>query len=142
VNRRRLLIALALLNIVSCNHDAPTAPTVTGTCANVSGAYDVAIQGACKHDQYPKEWVLVQDACSVRSNVLPDLPTVSGTVKGNVVHLVMQNGFIACTYHLEGDGQFDGQTIHATVSGQVDGPCCGSKQETLTIVAVRRPAGH
>jgi hypothetical protein len=123
--------------IAACGKTTPTSPSSNSSCVDVSGVYDVVYQGVCP-SQYLKQWTLQQSGCSIQTPIAPDLPTVTGTMNGKSVHLVMQNGFTACLYHLEGDGQFDGQTIRAQVSGKISGPCCGDQQETLSIVAVRR----
>jgi hypothetical protein len=132
---RRALLATIVIAAMSCGrYDSPTSPTA---CSDISGTYDVSYQGMCNASQYPSQWVLVEEACAVRSNVNPDNPTVSGSVSSSRVHLVMRNGFTTCMYQLQGDGQFDGTTIRATLTGSVSGPCC-SGQESLTVVAVRR----
>jgi hypothetical protein len=134
---RNLLLGGAMFAIAACGKTTPTSPSANGSCVDLSGTYDVTYQGQCP-TQYPKQWTLQQTMCDAHTAIAPDAPIVTGTVKGNAVHLQMQNGFTACLYTLEGDGQFDGQAIRAQLSGKTSGPCCGDQQEALTVVAVRR----
>ncbi len=129
-----------MLVIAACGDRTPTSPSASpSSCADLSGTWDVTYQGACP-SQYPTQWTLQQTTCDLQSPIMPDMPTVGGTVKGNAVHLRMVNGFTSCLYDLEGDGQFDGQAIRAQLSGRISGPCCGDRQETLMVFAVRRGA--
>ncbi len=129
---------LVLLLLTACSAQSPTVPSPNvGPCVDVSGTYDVTYQSACA-TEYPKQWTLQQSGCDLHSAVAPDMPIVTGSVKGTTVQLVMHNGFTACLYDLTGDGQFDGQAIHAKVAGKVSGPCCGDRTDLVTVVATRR----
>ena len=130
------LTLAASLTIVRCGHDLPTSPSAT--CSDVSGVYDVTYQGGVCSSQYPSQWTLVQSACTVQTQMFPDMPTVNGTVNGTTVHLRMNNGFTACLYQLEGDAQLDGRTLRGRVSGKISGPCCGDRNESLQFTATRR----
>ena len=131
--RRSTLLLLALS--LACS-DSPTAPT---GCADFSGTWDVTYQGSCPTNNYPPVWDLQQEGCSVHSRVMPDVPSVTGTAQGSTIGLAMSNGFTTCLYQLAGDGHLDGQTIRATLSGSVSGPCCSTRSsDTVQVVAIRR----
>jgi hypothetical protein len=133
---KRSLAAATTVLLLACNRDLPTTPTTTG-CSNFAGVYEVSYDGTCT-SQYPKQWTLVQDACEVHTQLVADAPTLTGTARGNTLHLTMRNGFINCQYQLEGDAAFDGRTLRGTVSGPTSGPCCGSGNATVQFTAVRR----
>ncbi len=128
---------VALLAAIACSSHSPTAPSANGgPCVDVSGTYSVTYQSACA-SEYPKQWVIQQSGCDIHTQIVPDTPILSGSVKGTTVQIVMHNGFTNCLYDLAGDGQFDGQSIRAQVAGKVSGPCCGDRTDMVSIVAVR-----
>ncbi|HYM61701.1 MAG TPA: hypothetical protein VEZ11_12520 [Thermoanaerobaculia bacterium] len=166
---RKFGAAFALLILVSCKQSSlPTEPSgATGTgnaltaesssagqsgrrrvanpapsCVSVAGTFDVIdfqSDANCPTDNYQRQWTFEQRGCTATEPIFPDAPAVNAEVRGSQVTLHMRNGFIACLYDLQGTGVIEGNTIRATVTGPVSGPCCGTKQETLHIVAVRRP---
>lgn len=83
-------------------------------------------------------WQMEQAGCSARVNINPDLPSVSAVVEGTTVTLSMRNGFINCTYRLDGTGTLSNGVITAVLSGPVSGPCCQGPQETVQLVATKR----
>lgn len=121
--------------IVACGRDLPSSPSTA--CRDLSGVYDVTYDSVCS-SQYPTQWTLVQNDCNVQTQLQADTPTVTGIVHGSTAHLTMKNGFTTCQYQLEGDAQFDGRTIRGSLSGSVSGPCCGIRDETLQLTAIRR----
>jgi hypothetical protein len=132
--RRSTLLLLAL--VLACS-DSPTTPT--SGCSDFSGTWDVTYQGSCPSNNYPPVWELQQEGCSVHTRVMPDAPSVTGTAQGSAISLAMSNGFTNCLYQLAGGGRLDGQTVRATLSGNVGGPCCATRMtDTVQVVAVRR----
>lgn len=130
-------VTLCLLLIMACDRGSPTAPSANGgPCVDVSGTYDVTYQSACA-TQYPKQWTIEQSGCDIHSAVSPDMPILTGSVKGTTVQIVMHNGFSSCLYDLAGGGQFDGAAIRAKVAGKVSGPCCGDRTDLVSVVATR-----
>jgi hypothetical protein len=112
------------------------------SCVSLAGTFDVTefrSDANCPTENYQRQWTFEQKGCTATQPLFPDMPSVNAEVRGSQVSLHMRNGFIACLYDLHGAGALDGNTIRATVEGPVSGPCCGTKQETLHIVAVRRP---
>lgn len=107
-------------------------------CVDLSGTWDVHYQGSCPTNGYLSTWQLEQSGCAARVNINPDLPTVSATVSGTTVQISMRNGFIACTYHLDGTGTVSNGVITAVLSGPVSGPCCQGSEETVQVVATKR----
>jgi hypothetical protein len=132
--RRSTLLVLALT--LACG-ESPTAPT--SGCSDFSGIWDVTYQGSCPNNNYSSVWELQQEGCTVHSRVMPDAPSVTGTAQGSTISLAMSNGFTSCLYQLAGNGRLDGQTVRATLSGRVSGPCCPTRtDDTVQVVAVRR----
>ena len=132
--RRSTLLLIALT--LACG-ESPTTPS--SGCSDFSGTWDVTYQGSCSSSSYPNVWELQQEGCSVHTRLIPDVPTVSGTAQGSTISLTISNGFTNCLYQLAGNGRLDGQTIRATLSGNVGGPCCGTRTtDTVQVVAVRR----
>ena len=132
--RRLSLFVLFLL--LACS-ESPTGPT--SGCSDFSGIWDVTYQGSCPTNNYPPVWELQQEGCSVHTRVMPDVPGVAGTAQGSTISLAMSNGFTNCLYQLAGNGRLDGQTLRATLSGNVSGPCCSTRSsDTVQVVAVRR----
>jgi hypothetical protein len=107
-------------------------------CIDLSGFYDVRYDGGCPTSGYLTSWELRQNGCEFSANINPDLPTVRGRVTGSTVSLSLRNGFIRCTYSLDGTGTVANGVIRATVTGPIDGPCCGSKIDTVSLVATKR----
>lgn len=132
---RLVRTALCLLVLLSCS-ESPTTPT--SGCADFSGVYDVTYQGSCPGDTYPKTWELQQEGCAVHTPLVADAPSVNGTAQSSTITLMLRNGFTACLYQLNGTGRLDGGTIRATLAGNVSGPCCGLRSESVQVVATRR----
>jgi hypothetical protein len=154
-------VVAGVLLFVSCSQELPTSPnqaprtlqplTEAAThpgraravsppagCVDVSGFYDVRYEGGCPTGGYLTSWELRQNGCEFSANVNPDLPNVRGHVTGSAVSLSMTNGFISCTYSLEGTGTVSNGVIRAKVTGPTDGPCCGSGIDTVSLVATKR----
>jgi hypothetical protein len=159
---RKLLCVALLVCVARCSQDKlPTEPMQARTsasasvagdahgggrrravvsgpqCVDLSGVWDVQYQGTCRTDIYMSVWSIGQSGCSVHTPIVPDIPIVSGTVRGSSVDLSLRNGFTVCQYQLDGAGQAASGVITATVSGPVSG-CCDAKSETLHIVATKR----
>ena len=107
-------------------------------CVDLSGFYDVRYEGGCPNSGYLTSWELRQNGCSFSANANPDVPSVRGSVTRSTVKLSLRNGFVACTYTLDGTGTVSNGVIRATVTGTTDGPCCGSRSDTVSLVATRR----
>jgi hypothetical protein len=115
-------------------------------CTNVSGTWDVRYQGSCPTNGYLSTWYVVQTGCTARVkidpnspyDIDPDVPQVNFSIKGTTVNLLMLNGFVNCTYHLEGTGTVSNGVITAVVSGPVGGVCCKGPDETVQLVATKR----
>jgi hypothetical protein len=107
-------------------------------CVDLSGFYDVRYEGGCPTSGYLTSWELRQNGCEFSANINPDLPSVRGRVTGSTVNLSLRNGFIRCTYSLNGTGTISNGVIRATVTGPTDGPCCGSGIDTVSLVATKR----
>jgi len=152
-------VAVVLL-FVSCSQDLPTSPSQTrqklqpvaeatragrvravtppAGCIDLSGFYDVRYEGGCPTSGYLTSWELRQNGCEFSANANPDLPNVRGRVTGSAVTLSLRNGFISCTYSLDGTGTVSNGVIRAKVTGPTDGPCCVSGIDTLSLVATKR----
>jgi hypothetical protein len=149
--------------VIACGQDLPTSPAssrsqaaiqaaagVSSTrrravsggssrpCANLAGTWDVHYEGSCPTDGYLGTWQLEQTGCAARTTNNPDAPAVSGAVNGATVKLSMRNGFIACTYQLDGTGTVSNGVINVVVAGPVGGPCCKGPTETVRVVATKR----
>jgi hypothetical protein len=156
------VLTLSILTI-GCGQDLPTSPSGSqhrlvvpqqtqssntrrraafsgsaGPCVDLSGIWDVRYQGSCPTDGYLSTWQLEQTGCSAHVNINPDLPTVSCAIAGSTVKVSMRNGFIDCTYQLEGTGTVSNGALTAVVSGPVGGPCCPGPNETVRLVATKR----
>jgi hypothetical protein len=161
MNRKTIAALTFSILAIGCGRDLPTSPTsgrhqspiqeqvnaasgrrraVTGVrpCVDLSGTWDVHYQGICPTDGYPNIWQLEQTGCAAHTVITPDVPAVSGTIDGSTVRLSMRNGFVACTYQLDGTGTASNGVITAVVSGPVSGPCCQGPNDTVQLVARRR----
>lgn len=157
--RIAIVTSLAFL-LVACSRELPTEPVsaksavvseATGraarrhvaappaaACANVAGTWDVRYEGSCPADMYPGVWELEQSSCTFHTPLYPDMPAASGSLDSSGVTVKIRNGFTACEYDLEGRGTLANGVITATLTGPVSGPCCGTKTETVRVVATRR----
>jgi len=153
-------VIAGVLLFVSCSQELPTSPSQTrqtlkpvteathagrvravsppAGCVDLSGFYDVRYEGGCPTGGYLTSWELRQNGCEFSIDVNPDLPNVRGRVTGSAVSLSMTNGFIACTYSLDGTGTVSNGVIRAKVTGPTGGPCCGSGIDTVSLVATKR----
>lgn len=155
----RIAILTSLAFLLSCSRELPTEPlnaksavvseasvraarrhvaAPPSSCGNIAGTWDVRFDGSCPADMYLGVWELEQSACSFHTPLYPDMPTASGTLDATGVALKIRNGFTACEYQLEGRGTIANGVITATLTGPVSGPCCGSKRETVRVIATRR----
>ena len=157
---KALAVVVGVLLFAGCSKELPTDPSQTARtlqpvtesahagrvravappagCVNLSGFYDVRYEGGCPTSGYLTSWELRQNGCEFSANVNPDLPSVRGRVTGSAVSLSLRNGFIRCTYSLDGTGTVANGVIRATVTGPTDGPCCGSGIDTVSLVATKR----
>ena len=160
LDMKALAVVSGVLLFVNCSQELPTSPIRTAQkaqslteaihagrvhavsppagCVDLSGFYDVRYEGGCPTSGYLTSWELRQNGCSFSMNVNPDLPNVRGSVTRSTVKLSLRNGFIACTYTLDGTGTVSNGVIRATLTGTTDGPCCGSRSDTVSLVAIRR----
>jgi len=128
------LLGLIVLAFFGCHdHSSPTGPV-----SNLAGAYSLTtvrqcLGGAEPNSIAPKTIIITQTGDQISFLLGVDTGGVQGTVHGNTIDLVWQDGLMICGSQLKGVGTIATGSINGSVSGQPGIAGCDCSGSTLTI---------
>jgi|SRR5215831_6782781 len=110
----------------------------TGPVSNLAGTYSLTtvrqcLGGAEPTDIAPQTILLTQTGDQISFLLGVDTGGVQGTVHGNTLDLVWQDGLMICSSQLKGTGTIAARSIHGSVSGQPGVAGCDCNGSTLSI---------
>jgi hypothetical protein len=128
------LLGLIALGSFGCHdHSSPTGPV-----PSLAGPYSLTTVRQClggAEPTYiaPQTIVLTQTGDQISFLLGVDTGGVQGTVHGNTIDLVWQDGLMICSSQLKGIGMIGAGSIDGSVSGQPASAGCDCDGSTLTI---------